>query len=121
MSTAPATAVPKAPPRLLIARERPEISLCSFAGTAPWVMFIRGALIRPMPMPVMIMPGRKAHWSASAFSSSAIRKMPPTTTSMPICTISLGAMICVSLLTRVATRMIAIVIGRMSRPLWKAV
>ena len=40
---------------------------------------------------------------------------------MPTWTMSLGAMICVSLLTRVATTMIMMVIGRISRPLWKAV
>jgi len=32
----------------------------------------------------------------------------------------LGATICVSLLTRVATMMMATVIGRISSPLWKA-
>ena len=40
---------------------------------------------------------------------------------MPTWISSLGATICVSLLTRVATTMMAIVIGRISRPLWKAV
>ena len=67
------------------------------------------------------MPGRNAHCSAVALSSIATSRMPATNTSMPICTMSLGATICVSLLTRVATMMIMIVIGRISRPLWKAV
>ena len=120
MSTAPATAVPKAPPRLLTARERPEISLCSAAATAPCVMFMRGAFTRPMPMPATIMPGRKAHWSTLALSSVATSRMPAEKASMPICTSSLGATIWVSRLTRIATMMMAIVMGRISRPLWKA-
>ena len=71
-------------------------------------------------MPATIMPGRKAHWSTVALSSVATSRMPAENASMPIWTSSRGATICVSLLTRVATMMMAIVIGRISRPLWNA-
>src|SRR5665647_3013897 len=111
MRMAPATAVPKAPPRLLMARERPEISLCLSAETAPWVMFMSGALTRPMPMPATIMPGRKAHWSTVALSSIATKRMPPENTSMPIWISSLGATICVSLLTQIVAPTLLIQIG----------
>ena len=119
VTIAPSSAMPKTPPTSRLAFDVAEAMPARRRGTAFITAAVIGAIVRPMPMPIMSRFHHSALYGMPGVMRS-ISSMPTPTRARPTVMGTRGPMRPAMLPASGAVKMIAPVIGSERRPIWKA-